>query len=169
MVKYKKRDVSEEMEMSRADDAKKYFEEGYACAQAVVKAFADLTGPEGEALERIMLPFGGGIGRQRLTCGAVSGMVAVVGALYAESGVDRDNKKQVYAIVRQLCDSFKARRGSLICGELLVAAGLDGSAGGTPEARDTGYYSRRPCGDIVYLAAEILEQYINENPVERDN
>lgn len=155
--------------MSRAEDAKKYFEEGYACAQAVVKAFADLTGDDGQGLERIMLPFGGGIGRQRLTCGAVSGMVAVVGALYAKSGVSRENKKQVYEIVRLLCDRFKESRGSLVCGELLKAAGLDGSAGGTPEARDAGYYSRRPCGDIVYLAADILERYINENPIDKEN
>lgn len=154
--------------MSRAEDAKRYFEEGYACAQAVVRAFADLTGDDGDTLERIMLPFGGGIGRQRLTCGAVSGMVAVVGALYAGSGVDQDNKKQVYAIVRTLCDSFREARGSLVCGELLRAAGLDGSAGGTPEVRDAGYYKRRPCGDIVYLAADILERFINENSTDKE-
>ncbi len=153
--------------MSRADNAKKYFEEGWACAQAVVLAFEDLTGDSDGLLLRTMLPFGGGLGRQRLTCGAVSGMVAVVGALYSESGISHDNKMQVYEIVRELCDKFKAERGTLGCGELLTAAGLDGSAGGAPEVRDANYYARRPCGDVVYLAAHILEQYINQHPTKR--
>ena len=155
--------------MSRAENAKKYFEEGHACAQAVVMAFSDLMYMDSDGLERMMLPFGGGIGRQRLTCGAVSGMVAVVGALYAESGVSHDNKARVYEIVRLLCDRFIQQRASLVCGELLNMAGIDGSPGGSPETRDPDYYKKRPCGELVYVAADILEQYINENPIKKEN
>ena len=59
--------------MSRAERAKEYFLQGYACSQAVALAFADVIGLEEEVIKKIMLPFGGGMGRLRLTCGAVSG------------------------------------------------------------------------------------------------
>lgn len=150
--------------MSRADQARAYFREGYACAQAVALAFADLADVDTDALERMLLPFGGGIARQRLTCGAVSGMVAAAGAIYARGGVSRENKKQVYEIVRCLCGRFAERRGTLICGELLAKAGVDSAAGGVPEERSEEYYKKRPCDEIVYVAADVLEQYLVENP-----
>ena len=125
----------------------------------------DGTGPEvvAEGL-KVMLPFGGGLARMRMTCGAVSGMAAAVGAIYAEGGVVPENKKQVYEIVRELCDEFKARCGSLICAELLSGAGVDSSAGGAPEARSEQYYKKRPCDEIVYIAADILEKYLEAHP-----
>ena len=123
-------------------------------------AFSDVAGFDEQQLARLMLPFGGGLARMRMTCGAVSGMAAAVGAIYAEGGVVPDNKKQVYEIVRELCDEFKARCGSLICAELLSGAGVDASAGGAPEARSEQYYKKRPCDEIVYIAADILEKYL---------
>ena len=150
--------------MSRAERAREYFNEGYACAQAVVKAFSDFMDVDDAALERMLLPFGGGMGRQRLTCGAVSGMVLVIGELYAESGISHENKKQVYEIVRLLCDRFREQCATLVCGELLNMAGIDGSPGGSPETRDPDYYKKRPCAEIVYVAADVLEQYLAENP-----
>ena len=71
--------------MSRAERAKEYFHQGYACSQAVALAFADLTNVSEEDLAKIMLPFGGGMGRLRLTCGAVSGMAAVIGTVFADA------------------------------------------------------------------------------------
>ncbi len=150
--------------MSRAEKAREYFNQGYACAQAVALAFADIADVDTDALERILLPFGGGIARQRLTCGAVSGMVAAAGAIYAGSGISHENKKHVYEIVRLLCDRFRARRATLVCGELLSMAGLDWAAGGIPEERTEEYYKKRPCAEIVYVAADVLEQYLAENP-----
>lgn len=71
--------------MSRAERAKEYFKQGYACSQAVALAFADVMGVDEQTIEKIMLPFGGGVGRLRLTCGAVSGMVGVVGMVFAKA------------------------------------------------------------------------------------
>ena len=51
-----------------------YFKEGYNCSQSVVAAFADLYGFTHEQALHISASFGGGIGRMRLTCGAVCGM-----------------------------------------------------------------------------------------------
>ena len=150
--------------MTRADKAREYFKQGYACSQAVAMAFSDVAGFDEQQLACLMLPFGGGLARMRMTCGAVSGMAAAVGAIYAEVGVTPDNKKQVYEIVRTLCDEFSAQCGSLICAELLSGAGVDPSAGGAPEARTEQYYTKRPCDEIVYIAADILEKYLEAHP-----
>ena len=144
--------------MSRAERAKEYFLQGYACSQAVALAFADLMGVDEATISKIMLPFGGGMGRLRLTCGAVSGMVAVIGAVRAEA----ENKKRTYAIVQELCNQFKAENGSLICAELLSGVKLPVEVGGEAEKRTQEYYKKRPCGEIVYCAAKILEEYLEK-------
>ncbi len=149
--------------MTRAERAKEYFLKGYACSQAVALAFADLIKMDEETLSKIMLPFGGGLGRQRLTCGAVSGMCAVVGLAYADSENNPDNKKKVYAIVQELCAKFKEKTGSVVCGELLATMKVPVEIGGEAEKRTAGYYKKRSCADMVALAAEILEEYMLNN------
>ena len=151
--------------MSRAEKAKEYFLQGYACSQAVALAFADLVDVDEVTLKKIMLPFGGGLGRLRLTCGAVSGMAATIGLLFSESENSPENKKQTYALVQELCGKFKAQNGSLICGELLSGMKLPVEVGGTAEARTQEYYKKRSCGEIVRVAAEIIEEYLKERNV----
>ena len=149
--------------MSRAETAKKYFEQGYACSQAVALAFADVAGVNEETIAKIMLPFGGGFGRLRLTCGAVSGMVAVLGATCAGAENTPENKTGTYAITQELCKKFQEENGSLICAELLE--GVNVTVGGAPEARTAEYYKKRPCAEIVYSAAAILEKYLQDKGV----
>lgn len=146
--------------MSRAERAKEYFLQGYACSQAVVLAFSDVVGLDEDTISKIMLPFGGGLGRLRLTCGAVSGMAAVIGMLYADAENSPENKKKVYAITQEVCGTFQREMGSLICADLLSGMNLKVEVGGQAEARTDEYYKKRSCGDIVALAAEILEKYI---------
>ncbi len=146
--------------MSRAERAKAYFLEGYACSQAVALAFADVCGVDEQIIKKMMLPFGGGLGRLRLTCGAVSGMAAVVGMVFADGENSPENKKKVYAIVQELCGKFKAECGSLICLELLAGMKLPVEVGGAAEERTKEYYKKRACGDMVAFAAQILEEYL---------
>ena len=94
--------------MSRADAAKEYFMKGYACAQAVLLAFSDVTGLESEIALKISLPFGGGMGRLRLTCGTVSGAVMVLGTVFSKAEINPENKKEVYAAVQEFSGRFKA-------------------------------------------------------------
>lgn len=148
--------------MSRAEKAKAYFLEGYACSQAVLLAFTDVCGLDENTARKIMLPFGGGLGRLRLTCGAVSGMAAVIGMAFAESENTSENKKKVYAIVQELCGKFKAECGSLICAELLAGMKVPVEVGGNAEERTPKYYQKRACGDMVALAAQITEEYLRE-------
>ena len=151
--------------MSRAERAKEYFLQGYACSQAVALAFQDVMGVDENTICKLMLPFGGGLGRLRLTCGAVSGMAAVIGAVFAEAENSPENKKRTYAIVQELCGKFKEENGSLICGELLSGMKLPVEVGGTAEPRTQEYYKKRSCADMVGLAAQILEEYLQEKGI----
>ena len=146
--------------MSRAEKAKNYFLQGYACSQAVALAFSDLLDMTEDMISKATLPFGGGLGRLRLTCGVVSGMAFVVGLLYAKSENTPDNKKATYAIIQELCGKFKETCGSLICGELLANMKVPVEVGGTAEARTQEYYHKRSCAEMVGKAAELLEEYI---------
>ena len=149
--------------MSRAEKAKEYFLQGYACSQAVALAFQDVMGVDENTICKLMLPFGGGLGRLRLTCGAVSGMAAVIGAVFAEAENSPENKKRTYAIVQELCGKFKEENGSLICGELLSGMKLPVEVGGAAEARTQEYYKKRSCAELVACATSILEEYLKEN------
>ena len=151
--------------MSRAEKAKEYFLQGYACSQAVALAFLDVCGMDEGEIVKIMLPFGGGLGRLRLTCGAVSGMAAVIGLTMSKAENTPENKKQTYAIVQEFCGKFQAEYGSLICGDLLKGMKVPVQIGGEAEARTTEYYKKRSCADMVAFAAKILEEYLQEKGI----
>lgn len=138
--------------------AKENFLKGYNCCQAVVLAFKDEIGIHESDLKKLAIGFGGGLARQRLTCGAVSGMAMVLGALKSD-GVD---KGSAYALIKNACEDFKAEVGSIICGELLSGDILKDKSW-VPEERTPEYYKKRPCADLCFLAAEIAEKYIKSN------
>lgn len=151
--------------MSRAERAKELFEQGYACSQAVALAFSDVVEIDESALTKMMLPFGGGFGRLRLVCGAVSGMTAICGLIFAKAINSSENKMSVYEIERELCAKFENEFGSLICENLLSGANLKVEKGGNAETRTTEYYKKRPCSEIVKGATQILEEALKENGV----
>lgn len=139
--------------MTRAERAKSYFQQGYNCSQAVLLAFSDLIDAKEETLLAISKPLGGGLARLRETCGAVSGMAMAAGALFPEL-----TKSESYALVQQLISAFKQKNGSYNCGELLTGKGIAVENSPNAEARTNAYYQKRPCADLVFDAAEILER-----------
>lgn len=147
---------------SRAELARDYFLEGYACAQAVAMPFAEAVGLPRETLARLMLPFGAGVGRLRMTCGAVSAMAAIVGLLSDNAENTPENKDETYRRIRTLCQKLEQDTGSLICAQLLESSGVTAQTGGTPEARTQAYYDSRPCAAIVFRAAQLLEEYLEK-------
>ena len=64
---------------ARVEQAVDNFMQGYGCCQSVVAAFADLYGLDDTMAKRIAAGFGGGVGRMRMMCGAVSALVIPVG------------------------------------------------------------------------------------------
>ena len=155
---------SNEEQLSRARSARAYFMQGYNCAQSVSLAFADLTGLDRDSLAKLASSFGGGFGRLREICGAVSGMGIVAGLLYGYAAPETGApKSEHYKRIQELAGRFEAKNGTIICRTLL---GRDIAQSPTPEPRTPEYYGKRPCADLVACAAEILERYILENPPE---
>lgn len=143
--------------MSRAETAKNLFFEGYNCAQAVMLAFADALDIPQQTLKAAGLPMGGGMGRLRQTCGGVSGAAITAGLLFPDY-----SKNEMYALVQELAKRFQAKNGSINCGELLSGAGVKADTLPQAEARTQQYYKKRPCPDLIYDAAEILEEICKE-------
>ena len=150
--------------MTRREIAKENFMKGYNCSQALVLAFEDLVPIDRESLLKLASSFGGGMGRLREVCGSVSGMFMIAGLIYGYDGPETGQvKADHYARIQELARRFEETHGSIVCREML---GLNVKHDApTPEARTKEYYKKRPCPDIVGDAAEILEKYIEENPV----
>ena len=148
--------------MTRAEYAAKLFYDGYNCAQALTVAFRDVTGLEESFSAKMASSFGGGMGRMREVCGAVSGMLMVAGIVYGyDAATDDESKKAHYQLVQDLAGQFREQVGSIICREILKNPPSDP----TPSARTEEYYATRPCCRMVYTAAKILDEYLQEHPV----
>lgn len=149
--------------MSEKERAVELFREGYNCSQSVFTAFAHRFDIDEETAKKISAGLGGGLGRMREVCGAVSGAAMVIGSICsATDGKDNENKQKNYELVREFADRFTKRNGSIICRELL---GLDVKMENTakPDSRTAEYYKKRPCVELVGDAAEILAEIIKEN------
>lgn len=141
--------------MTKGEIAKEYFMKGYNCSTAVVLAFKDEIGIPEETLKKMAIAFGGGLGRQRLTCGAVSGMCMVL-SLFKSDG---ENKGEIYSLIQSACEDFKKSVGSINCGDLLSGK-ISVETSPVPEIRTAEYYKKRPCGELVEIASNITEKYL---------
>lgn len=147
--------------MTHSEKAAELFLAGYNCAQAVAAAFCDVTGLDEKMTAKTVSAFGGGMGRLREVCGAVSGMFFVLGHLYGyDTPGDDAEKKQLYARVQELAAKFKEKNGSIICRELLENPPSDPN----PSPRTAEYYAKRPCVRMVMTAADLLDAFIESDP-----
>ena len=156
--------VSEQELDERVSRAVENFMAGYGCCQSVVAAFADLYGLDDVMAKRLAAGFGGGVGRLRMMCGAVSGIVMLVGLDCGQTvGSDREGKSACYKVVQQLLARSKAENGSLICAEILGLQGHE-KAQSSYEAspRTAEYYKTRPCAAKVESAARIFADYLEK-------
>ena len=152
-----------ELEM-RVQQAVDNFMAGYGCCQSVVAAFADLYGLDEVMAKRIAAGFGGGVGRLRMMCGAVSGIVMLVGLDCGQTeGNDREGKSACYKVVQDLLAKSKAENGSLICAEIIGLKGYEKAQNSyVASARTAEYYKTRPCAAKVESAARIFARYLEE-------
>ena len=124
--------------MTKGEIAKKNYESGMNCAQAVALAFQEETGLSESTLKKLIIGFGGGFGRQGLVCGAVCGMTMILSYLKTD-GVD---KMKAYALIKDACESVKQKLGSIVCAELLAD-------------------KKVPCGEICQIVADITQDFLN--------
>ena len=147
--------------MNHEERARQLFLEGYNCAQAVFCAFCEDMGMDIGQAARLSSSFGGGMGRLREVCGAVSGALLAMGSLIGyDDPKSPDAKAAHYHLVQDYAARFKARNGTIICRELL--RDVPTMPGGAPEARTPEFYARRPCLRLVGEAAAILEEMLSE-------
>ena len=148
--------------MDRPKLAHELFLQGCNCSQAVLCAFEDLTCMEHDTALKISCSFGGGMGRLREVCGAVSGMLMAAGMIYGYSDVsDPSLKSEHYRLVQRLCKQFSDESGSIICRDLL---GLSGPSDPESPQRTAEFYQTRPCPHLIMLAVKILDDYVKEHP-----
>ena len=148
--------------MDHSLQAAELFLKGYNCAQAITVAFSDVTGLDEDFSARMASSFGGGMGRMREVCGAVSGMLMVAGILYGyDSDDDDEAKKAHYHLVQDLAGQFRQQVGSIICRDILKNPPSDPN----PTPRNAEFYAKRPCAHMVAVAAEILDEYLQEHPL----
>ncbi len=139
-----------------AEKAETLFVQGYNCSQSVLLAFAEECGLPEAVAARISSSFGGGMGRLREVCGAVSGMFMVAGLCCGyDDPKARTEKIEHYARIQQLAGDFQAKNGSIIC-RTLLGLNQSGASAPTPEERTTAYYQKRPCRALVGDAARIV-------------
>ena len=150
--------------MDHGMKAAELFVNGYNCAQAVAVSFCDVTGLDEKAAARMVSAFGGGMGRLREVCGAVSGMFFVLSWLYGyDTAGDDVHKKQLYTDVQALAAAFKEKCGSIVCREILKNPPTEP----TPSPRTAEYYRDRPCAVMVLTAARLMDAFIAAHPLEK--
>ena len=135
--------------MDTISKAESLFKEGCNCAQSVFAAFAEELGIDEDLAKRVSCGLGGGVGRMREVCGAVSAAAMVIGARHG------GDKMAAYPEIQDFCARFKAETGSIVCRDLL--AGTSATTGGAPEALTPEYYRKRPCVELVKLACSLLK------------
>ncbi len=152
-------------DMTHGERAEANFRKGYNCAQAVYLAWAEEIGLTEEQAARTVCALGGGMGRLREVCGAVSGALMVLGALEGYSDPkDQGAKAYLYALEQRFAAKFRAQNGTIICRELL---GLStGPSAPTPEVRTEAYYEKRPCSQLCRQAADLLDELLGETEAE---
>ena len=151
--------------LSKAEQARALFESGCNCAQSVAGSFYREMGLSEETVLLLASPFGGGISRMRETCGAVTGMMMVLGLThgyqpFTDEETHLREKTRVYRTGQELAESFRRKYGTLLCRELLRGTGADDTP--EPSARTEQYYRSRPCAEIIAFAASLLDEYLQE-------
>ena len=152
--------------MDHGMKAAELFLSGYNCAQSVAVAFCDVTGMEEKAAARTVSAFGGGMGRLREVCGAVSGMFFVLSLLYGyDTPGDDVSKMKLYTEVQELAGKFRENCGSIVCREILKNPPTDPK----PSPRTAEYYKTRPCARMVLVAGQLMDEFIAAHPLEERN
>ena len=141
--------------MERSEHASELFLSGYNCAQSVVLSFADDLKFSKELAQKMAAGFGGGMGKQQGTCGAVTGAIMVLGLLKGEHVNNNDElKSQAYGSVKELIREFVFEFKSTNCKELI---GCDlNTAEGVAQFKEQ-KIMETVCAECVKKAVQIVE------------
>ena len=142
--------------MSRSENAVDLFLSGYNCAQSLVLSFADDLKYSKELAQKMAAGFGGGMGKQQETCGAVTGAIMVLGILKGEEVNNNDElKASAYGAVKELIRDFVAEYKTTQCSELI---GCDLNTPEGSEKFKDDKIMENVCAACVKKAVEIVEK-----------
>jgi C_GCAxxG_C_C family probable redox protein len=137
------------------DKAQAFFDQGYACSQSVLLTFAPEFNLDEKTAKLISSTFGGGMGRLRQKCGAVTGGFMVLGLKYGNSEPkDMETKLHAYKMVRELNKQVEDIHGTSNCFELLKKHATEADV----EARK---HHKIICRQVVGDAAGLVYDMIN--------
>jgi C_GCAxxG_C_C family probable redox protein len=141
--------------MDKTEKALTYFRNSYNCSQSVLVSFGQELGLSEDECLKIATAFGGGMGRQQYTCGAVTGALMVLGLKYGKGLNDpEEKKKNTYRITKEFSDEFMRLNGSVNC--LVLLDGLDmNNPDDNKKIVERNYYDIR-CEKYVSDAIKIL-------------
>jgi C_GCAxxG_C_C family probable redox protein len=132
------------------------FDEGYACSQSVLLAFANQFNLDERTAKLISSTFGGGMGRLREKCGAVTGGFMVLGlAMGNEQPHDMVTKLLSYRKVRELNKQVEEIHGTTVCREILQKWASEAEV---EERKHHKIICRRVVGDVAGLVYDLINQ-----------
>lgn len=143
-----------------SDEAARLFiEEGYACSEATLLAFAKRNGLD-TAYVKLATGFGAGIGRKSSLCGALTGGVLALGLKHGRtSAKDNSSKEKTLELSGKYYGAFEKEFGAVSCKEL---CGCDLSTSkGRKKFKDCNV-RREVCANIVGRASELLAEIDGE-------
>lgn len=144
--------------MKKSDCSVQCFSNGFNCAQAVLSTYCGELGLDTETALRVAGSFGGGMGHNGETCGAVTGAMMLIGLKYGKvKPEDNAAKERTYALAKEYVRRFKAMHGTVRCNELL---GYDiGKPEEMEKARENGLFASL-CPRLVRASSEIIEELL---------
>ncbi|MBR2621375.1 MAG: C_GCAxxG_C_C family protein [Clostridia bacterium] len=144
------------------NEAKALFESGAQCAQAAFGALRDITGLSLDDALALSASFGGGIGRMREVCGALSGVLMAVGMHFGRYPLGDEttsaNKDCHYRLTQYASAQFKQKVGSIFCYKLLDLPHAAQVPVSQPRTKD--FYQSRPCLGIILAAVEVFDELL---------
>lgn len=117
-----------------------------------------VAGLDNDCIPRIATPFGGGLGRTGLTCGALSGAALAIGLAMGRNTPD-DPRRPAYDAAQQVTSQFGQHMGSGLCREL-TGFDLRGSES-YKRFRESGVHER-VCVPAVMLAARLAAETLKK-------
>lgn len=104
-----------------------FYQEGYNCAQAVLKSANNELGLGQNEDEMLKMSMGLGVGMfMGETCGAVTGAVMALGLKYGTSTPgDKENLRKLYKQIKIFETTFREKNCSLNCKELKTVHKID--------------------------------------------
>jgi len=136
------------------DKSQALFDEGYACSQSVLLTFASQFELDEKTAKLIASTSGGGMGRLREKCGAVTGGFMVLGLKYGnEDPGDMETKLAAYRKVRNLNHLVEEIHGTTNCGEILKKFATEADIA---ERKHHKIICRRVVGDVTEQLYDLI-------------